>query len=67
MITKQEIIINTQELFLNKEKVSARDIQENPARLCCMKISKEKIIRGQYRGAEDKDICKFMEWRYIGK
>lgn len=28
---------------------------------------KEKIIRGQYRGEEDKDICKFMEWRYIGK
>lgn len=28
---------------------------------------KDKIVRGEYRGDEDKDICKFMEWRYIEK
>ena len=25
---------------------------------------KSKIIKGEYRGKEDKDICKFMEWKY---
>jgi 7-cyano-7-deazaguanine synthase len=28
---------------------------------------KNNIIRGEYRGDEDKEICKFMEWEYVGK
>lgn len=27
---------------------------------------KDKIVRGEYRGMEDRDICKFMEWNFIG-
>ncbi|MGQ4874282.1 MAG: 7-cyano-7-deazaguanine synthase [Promethearchaeia archaeon] len=28
---------------------------------------KNEIINGNYRKDEDKDICKYMGWRYIGK
>jgi 7-cyano-7-deazaguanine synthase len=41
--------------------------QNNPRDNPEINSLKDKIVQGKYRGDEDKDICKFMGWRYLGK
>jgi 7-cyano-7-deazaguanine synthase len=42
--------------------------QNNPRDNKGLRKLKQKIVYGEYRGKEeDREICNFMEWRYIGK
>lgn len=54
-------------LKLNNIKYPLNYFIKNPKQNKELISLKEKIIKGDYRGDEDKDICKFMGWKYIGK
>ncbi len=39
----------------------------NPSENEELNLLKFDIIHGKYRGDEDKEICKFMKWKYLGE
>ena len=51
-------------LHINKIYVPNDYFSNNPTRNSEIIRLKDKIIRGKYRGEEDKDICLFMGWKY---
>lgn len=54
-------------LFNTEVRLPKGYFLENPRKNEGIISMKEKIVKGKYRGIEDREICDYMRWNYIGK